>query len=267
MARKRLSVVKLAGSIQRLAAAARAVRRTVANIGPTPQRTDEPAIESRPLPLNSLVHQPGPSQGSTTMRATTSTTTVRTGRWGVAVVAIVGLVAGSCDADETGGGDTNATAEPRPRRTRPRPRASAPVGTTVPPPGPGCSRARSRRSTPCRSGGGCAHQRRRGPSNPTPRCSSSTHDVNLWMFSDPVALLASPPGTSLSPTRRSGFGRRAGGVARWAPRARHQRAGAGLDRRAGRLPGRRCGHSGSTSRSPTCPPAEVCVDPCWPRPT
>ena len=86
------------------------------------------------------------------------------------------------------------------------------------------------------------------------------NDIGLWMFSDPVALLASPPGDGLVPDPLV-----EGSVdelVAWLVGHPEVDSSEPQPVSIGGLDGSRSTlrSLGPTSRSPTCPPAEVCVD-------
>ena len=157
---------------------------------------------------------------------------------------------------------------PRERQRRWEPRCRRPAAR--------CSRARSRRSTPCRAR--CQRASRDAAALPAARHGGSAVEpdatlfildmnaIGLWMFSDPVALLASPPGTGLYRIRWSGFGRRAGGVARGHPEVDSSEPQPA--RSAGWTASRSTLRSSRTDEQITDLPAGgVPTSACWPRPT
>ena len=190
------------------------------------------------------------------MRATTTRRTTGTrARWAVAAVATFGLIAGLC-ADDPAVADTAPARAMAPTGRTASSGTSVPVGTTTPegtqPPPTGDSELFE----------GTVETSYAVPFEPDASLFVlEATDVSLWMFSDPVAVLASPPADELVADPQVGGS--VDELVAWLVGHPELDSSEPEPVSIGGLDGFQVDVAitpGSTSRSPTCSPAELCVD-------
>ena len=190
------------------------------------------------------------------MRATTTRRTTGTrARWALAAVATFGLIAGLC-ADDPAVADTAPARAMAPTGRTASSGTSVPVGTTTPegtqPPPTGDSELFE----------GTVETSYAVPFEPDASLFVlEATDVSLWMFSDPVAVLASPPADELVADPQVGGS--VDELVAWLVGHPELDSSEPEPVSIGGLDGFQVDVAitpGSTSRSPTCSPEELCVD-------